>query len=659
MSDLETFLLEPANRSAATAGQAVADATGLPFAPLLVQGPPGSGKSDLLEAISRRLRARHPGAKIEQLGADALAERYRTALVLGRGDACRAQFLAAELLLLDDLERLARHRDCQGLVADLLDARRGAGRETVIATGRPLAELDGLDARLSRRLTEGTTVHLALPGVAARREILRRRIADGPGSLPSDVVEALAEVEFPSMRDYIGALARLVAFQQASATPLTPVDAMALIGAPAPMAPPRPVTSAAAPDGAPAAAAPTTEDFVIDEFGAFLSEVEAGVSEQVDRWRRRVGEAVLRWGGEGFRTRRLEALLGEDVPGDPEPVLSAFEADVRSLRALAAEMETLAPDLAGAEVFRDPDQLAAARELIEQARASGVPLSTPLPQYRLDDLALGPASRTAMEAIQRHPPGRTPRHPALVIVGGPGLGKTHLLHGVGNALAAGSGAGRLPGRAGVRRGGLDAAQRRRPERVAAALSLGGRAAARRSPSADQGVSRAGGAAAARGRADRGPAADGVYERAPRSRIRDRPRSQAADAPAGRPARAPASTRPRDEAGGDQATPGRNGRGAGRRPRGLFRRTTRRFDARAPGGGAASPSARRRHSGCRRVPRSRARCSTWRARSPSAARRSGSARASGILSPGIGLVKSREKMIDEWPVVADRSDRGAS
>jgi chromosomal replication initiation ATPase DnaA len=436
MSDLETFLLEPANRAAAMAAQAVADATGLPFAPLLVQGPPGSGKTDLLEAISARLRARHPGVRLEQLGADALAERYRTALVLGKGDACRATLVAAELLLLDDLERLARHRDCQGLVADLLDARRAAGRETVVATGRPVTDLDGLDARLARRLTEGTTVHLALPGAPARREILRRRMAGGSHTLSSDVIEALSEAPFPSMRDYTGALSRLVAFQQASAAPLTAADAMALIGAPS--SPPLPAVAEAPVEPSVAAreSPEPKEETAHDEFGAFLSEVEAGVSEQVDRWRRRVGEAVLRWGAEGFRTRRLEALLGDEVPGDPEPVLSGFDADVRSLRALAAEIETLAPDLAGAEVFRDPDQLGSARELVEQARDRGVPLSTPLPQYRLDELAEGPACRSAMDAVRDLLAAAPRTTQPVVIVGGPGLGKTHLLHGTGNALAA-------------------------------------------------------------------------------------------------------------------------------------------------------------------------------------------------------------------------------
>ena len=37
----------------------------------------------------------------------------------------------------------------------------------------------------------------------------------------------------------------------------------------------------------------------------------------------------------------------------------------------------------------------------------------------------------------------------------------------------------------------------------------------------------------------------------------------------------------------------------------------------------------------------------------APRRSGGSRGSGILSPGLGMVRSREKTVDQWPTVTDR------
>ncbi len=429
--DFETYVLDAANRAAAQAASAVADASGVPFAPLVVTGPPGTGKTELLHAIATRVRAQHPTAVVELLDPDALAERYRAALLAGQGEACRAKLFGADLVLLDDFERLARHPESQGLVADLLDARRAAGRESVIAVAAPVESLDGLDARLVRRLREGTAVGLSLPAFEARLAILRRRLATQPAALPDEVVRAVAEADFGSMRDYTGALARLLAFQEASPVPLSAEDALLLIGAPVPVAFAQPAPPVLRP---PAAAA--NPALPADEFDSFLSEVTASLSEQVDRWRRRIGEAVLRWGGEGLRTRRLEALLQEEASADPEPVIAGYEADAKEIKTLAAQAAAIAPDLAGAEVFRDPDQLDAARALVDQARTRSGPLSAPLAIYVWEEIAEGPASRLAMLAGRDiiAEPGQ--RYSPLFVVGGPGAGKTHYLHALGNALAA-------------------------------------------------------------------------------------------------------------------------------------------------------------------------------------------------------------------------------
>ncbi|NOT09026.1 MAG: hypothetical protein HOP28_12575, partial [Gemmatimonadales bacterium] len=156
----------------------------------------------------------------------------------------------------------------------------------------------------------------------------------------------------------------------------------------------------------------------------------------VDGWRRRVGEAVLQWGGAGLRTRRLEALLEGDPASDPDPVLQAFEVDALEIQALAQLVATLAPDMAGAEVFRDPDQLAAARALFHEAKTRSASLTSPLPQYRWEEIAEGPAMRLPMMAGRDiiAEPGR--RYSPLIVVGGSGTGKSHYLHALGNALAA-------------------------------------------------------------------------------------------------------------------------------------------------------------------------------------------------------------------------------
>jgi chromosomal replication initiator protein len=74
--------------------------------------------------------------------------------------------------------------------------------------------------------------------------------------------------------------------------------------------------------------------------------------------------------------------------------------------------------------------------MVAQARRRSGPLSAPLAHYRLEDLAEGPGNRLALQAAREllQEPGR--RYSPLIVVGGSGVGKSHYLHALGNALAA-------------------------------------------------------------------------------------------------------------------------------------------------------------------------------------------------------------------------------
>lgn len=421
MSDFEALALDGANLAAVEAARAVVEARGRAFAPLVVVGARGSGKTELLRAMAESIRTRRPSERFEVLDPGSLTTRYREALLAGRAEDYRAQLAEAEILLLDDLDSLPRHRDCQELLTELLDVRRTAGRETVVASSEAPAVMDGLDPRVARRLQLGTQVRLSLPGTPARLGLLRARVAGRANPVSEAVLQALAEAELPSLSDYFGALSRLLAFQEASAVPLGPDDAMILVGVSR--------GSVAAP------AEVATELVPENEFDAFLSDVADEVAGQLDRWRRRVETSIERWRSENIRTRRLDALLEHEILVDPEPTLREFEEAAGELLQLGGEAARVSPDLAGAEAFRDPEQLAAARLLVDAARFRA-PLATPLPHYRWEEFIEGPTShlsvRAGREVIKE--PGR--RYSPLLVVGGPGSGKSHFLHGLGNALTA-------------------------------------------------------------------------------------------------------------------------------------------------------------------------------------------------------------------------------
>ena len=440
MTELEALALDEANRSAVAAALAVAEARRPPHAPLVLVGSRASGTGELLGLVAERARRDRPGERVELLDTPALASRYREVMLTGNSDGLRAELAGADLLLIESLELLPRFPECQGLLADLLDSRRAGGRETVIAAGRDPSEIEGLDPRVLRRLQLGREVRFTLPGESARLALLTARQNGRERGLSGDVLRALAGATLPSLRDYTGAQARLQAFQEASPLPLTPEDALLLVGVLPPARTPDPAdrpapevpTPARKPAGAEAVAASASLP-ATDEFAAFLNEVTGELSGRLDGWSRKVRDAIGRWSSRGLRTEALEALLEPDGYADPEGALRSYEAAAEAILGLAEEAAALAPDLAGAEVFRDPAQIAAARVLVEGARAAE-PLSVPLPQYRWDEFAEGPALRLTVRAggdVIREP---GTRYSPLVVTGGGGSGKSHFVHGIGNSL---------------------------------------------------------------------------------------------------------------------------------------------------------------------------------------------------------------------------------
>ena len=315
-----------ANRLAATAARAVAEAPGTVYNPLFIYARPGLGKTHLLMAMGHAALAIDPRLVVEYLTVDAFLESFAGAMAAGQGEAHRRRFLDIGLLLLDDVQFLSQHREMQAELIRLIDILQTSGRQIVLTSDRPPAEIDGLDERLIRRFAGGLAIDILAPDYETRVAILRRRADDRAVTFAPGVVEAVAALDIDNVRELIGALNRLVAFQAASDRPLDAMQARVLLGgADAPDAAHSALVSAvdsvsAGPDsqslpGVPEA--PAEPVVVRDEFADFLSEVSATVSQQVESWRTRVAEAVLRWEGEGYRTARLERLLADDVVATP------------------------------------------------------------------------------------------------------------------------------------------------------------------------------------------------------------------------------------------------------------------------------------------------------------------------------------------------------
>src|SRR5438874_1188664 len=301
----------------------------------------------------------------------------------------------------------------------------------VLTSDRPPPDIADLDERLISRLAGGLVVDIGARDYETRVAILRRKAEERGAKFEPGVLETVAGAESGNVRELMGALNRLVAFQAVNDRSINAETAKQLLG----------IGSEAAPGDRGKAAgrqgAPAGRGGGGDEFGDFLADVTVTVGKAVEAWRARVGEAVLRWEGEGYRTRRLEALLERDTPGAVDAVITTFTQDVERLKELEAEVAELDPQAAGQSVFRDPERLAEAEEVAAKVRDGAAPPPGPSAAFPLAAYAVGPSNEVAVGAARAvlKQPGK--KYNPLVLVGKSGLGKTHLLNALGLELARG------------------------------------------------------------------------------------------------------------------------------------------------------------------------------------------------------------------------------
>jgi chromosomal replication initiator protein DnaA len=423
----DTFVVGAANRLAVTAGHTVAESPGAAYNPLFIYSGSGLGKTHLLMAVGHAAKTAAPKLNIEYLTLDEYVEAFHASVAAGQGDAFRRRFQNVDVLLVDDVQFLTNRKEMQSELLRLTEALQEGGRQIVLTSDRPPPEIADLDERLISRLSGGLVVDMGPPEYETRVAILRRKADERGARFEPGVLETVAQAEVGNVRELMGALNRLVAFQAVNDTKINAETAKQILGL---------VGEGAAQPGdgrAPAAA----KSGGGDEFGEFLADVTVTVGKAVEAWRARVGEAVLRWEGEGYRTHRLEALLQRDAPGAVDEAIAEFAADVERLKALEAEVAELDPQAAGQSVFRDPERVSEAEQAAAKVRDGAGPPPGPSAAFPLAAFAVGPSNQVAVSAARAalERPGK--KYNPLVLVGKSGLGKTHLLNAIGLELARG------------------------------------------------------------------------------------------------------------------------------------------------------------------------------------------------------------------------------
>jgi len=208
----DQFVIGDGNRLAHAAALVVAEMPAQAYNPLFLCGPPGLGKTHLLQAIGTYVRRYGNDLEVRYATGEAFTAAFVDAVRHGDAGPFRRRFRDVDVLLFDDVHALAAKTKTKEELFHTFNALYESGRQLVFTSDNRPSDLDDFEDRLRERFGSGLVAELTPPALSVRRTILRKRAADDAITLLDDrALDEIARQVSGSVRSLEAALVRVVA----------------------------------------------------------------------------------------------------------------------------------------------------------------------------------------------------------------------------------------------------------------------------------------------------------------------------------------------------------------------------------------------------------------------------------------------------------------
>ncbi|MBJ8350068.1 chromosomal replication initiator protein DnaA [Streptococcus sp. CSL7508-lung] len=202
----DNFIQGPGSQWAFAAARAVAETPGITYNPLFIWGGPGLGKTHLLNAIGNFIVENDPKARIKYITTEEFISEYVTHIRLKTIDELKNQFRNLDVLLIDDIQSLAKKPGTQEEFFHTFNALRDKNKQIVLTSDRSPDQLNDLENRLVTRFSWGLTQDITPPEFETRVAILQEKIKEYTYDFPQETIEYLAGQFDSNVRELEGAL---------------------------------------------------------------------------------------------------------------------------------------------------------------------------------------------------------------------------------------------------------------------------------------------------------------------------------------------------------------------------------------------------------------------------------------------------------------------
>ena len=207
----ENFVVGASNQFAHAASLAVAEAPADRYNPLFICGGVGLGKTHLLHSIGNFVMGKGD-LRIAYVTTEQFTNEVINSIRHGRMEEFRRRYRNTDMLLIDDIQFLARKEQTQEEFFHTFNTLYEAQKQIVLSSDRFPKEMPSMEERLRSRFEWGLTADLQQPDVETRIAILRKKSEEEGIAIGDEVVQLLAESLKNNIRELEGALIRLGAY---------------------------------------------------------------------------------------------------------------------------------------------------------------------------------------------------------------------------------------------------------------------------------------------------------------------------------------------------------------------------------------------------------------------------------------------------------------
>ncbi len=216
-----TFVIGKNNQFACAAAKAVIQSPGVTYNPLFIYGNTGLGKTHLMQAIGHGVKEQDRKKKVVYLSCEEFTNLMIEAIQKGTMPAFRARFRKVDILMVDDVQFLAKKEQTQEEFFNTFNALYNEHKQIVLSSDFQPKDLMNLQQRLVSRFEWGLVTDIQPPSYETRVSILNKKCELSNLHIPEEVIYFLSENIVDNVRQMEGALNRVYTYSRLVGKTLT------------------------------------------------------------------------------------------------------------------------------------------------------------------------------------------------------------------------------------------------------------------------------------------------------------------------------------------------------------------------------------------------------------------------------------------------------